>query len=459
MRIPGNNQVDVIRAVLALKGSGGGQTQNPTWTQPAWFIDPSNRTGLASDGNDGKTALTPVLTWNGGVIAKYGTLSPILRQDTTWTFLSPTPAPGLDPIVFTPIVTNNATCIFQGTFTTANKVGSGILAGVVAKNYAAGQLPTANLSSAGPVGVNQLVINTTAGKASAAWTFGSLGGGLFTLSQPLDRTTVPLTAPAFSDGWANGDTFDVFDLDRVEFAQIAPIFGDDNSRFFIQQLGMSSFQPASPFYWGEGVVLQECRIDRRVALLQNAAVRSTYNINTIFTDTFGLTGGTTLNPRIALFDSSPSVRLMGGFGALLIAGAIIDGNFYITPAAGSGSSVEDCLLGTVNTQSSLGAQGSNVFAAFFYDGPRFWGPGQYQIGDGHTLLTASAVSIFLNTAAPKISIGPSAPSGGVTAFTATAANPSVINGNIPITPAAIDAAADPGGVGMFVPGIGGIGNR
>jgi hypothetical protein len=409
---------------------------------------------LASDGNTGTTPTTPVLTWNGGVIRRYGTNSPTLPQNTTWTFLSPTALAEVDPIVFSPTATNGAQLVFQGTLVAANKIGSGILAGVIAKNYATGQLLTADLGSAGPVGVNQLVVNTTAGKSSAAFTFANVAGTTFNLSQPLTRTTLPLSIPTFVDTWANGDTFDVYLLDSIEMAQFTPTFADSAARAYIQQLGFESSAAASPFYWGNGVALQEVRIDRRAAMYQGAPVRNTYGINCAFTDTFGINGGTSQNAVAILVDSVPCLRLLGGFAAVTINGSILDGNIILTPAGGGGSAIDGCILGTVYSQMGLVVQGSNAFGAFFFDGPRFWGPGQYQIEDGHTFLTVSAVSTFLNTAAPKIIIGGSS---GF-AFTASRANPSVINGNIAITPATIDAQADPVGVGMFVPGLGGISN-
>jgi hypothetical protein len=447
-------RLEALQPLTPSGGGGGGVTPNPFWLRVAWFIDPQNRTGLASDSNDGATPTTPVLTWNKGVIQRYGTNSPTLGQDTTWTFLSGTALAETDPIIFSPTATNGSQLVFQGTLVAANKIGSGILAGVIAKDYVAGQLLTADLGSAGPVGVNQLVVNTTAGKSSAAFTFANVAGTTFNLSQALTRTTLPLSIPTFVDTWANGDTFDVYLLDSIEMAQFTPTFADSVARAYIQQLGFEASTAGSPFYWGNGVALQESRIDRRAAMYQGAPVRSTYCVNCAFTDIFGINGGASQNAVALLVDSVPTTRILGGFAAVTINGAVLDGNVILTPAGGGGSAINGCLLGTVYVQAGLVAQGSNTFGAFLFDGPRFWGPARYEIEEGHTFLTASAVSIFLNTMSPKIIIGGSS---GF-AFTATRANPSVINGNVPITPATIDAQADPAGVGMYVPGVGGLSN-
>src|SRR6266567_5503133 len=95
----------LLRRALAKAAFAASATVRPNraWTQAAWFVDPLNVTGLASDKNDGTTALTPVLTYNGGVAARWGTYSPRLRQNTTITFLSRQPD-GTDPIICNPYV-------------------------------------------------------------------------------------------------------------------------------------------------------------------------------------------------------------------------------------------------------------------------------------------------------------------------------------------------------------------
>lgn len=74
-----------------------------SWSQAAWFIDPANSTGLANDNNSGLDVGHPVLSYSGGVAAKWGTNSPVLRQNTTLTWLS-SQTGNSDPVIFTPIM-------------------------------------------------------------------------------------------------------------------------------------------------------------------------------------------------------------------------------------------------------------------------------------------------------------------------------------------------------------------
>lgn len=84
-----------------------------SWTQPAWFIDPANSTGAASDSNTCTSVTKPCLTYAGVVQIWGGTTSPRLRQNTTITFLSSQWNDG-DPVDVTPYVENGATVTLQG---------------------------------------------------------------------------------------------------------------------------------------------------------------------------------------------------------------------------------------------------------------------------------------------------------------------------------------------------------
>lgn len=73
-------------------------------SQPLWFIDPANLTGLASDQNDGYTSTTPLLTFKeySNRVCKAAIISnnhyvPLL-QNTTIKYLSSPPDPLTDPI-------------------------------------------------------------------------------------------------------------------------------------------------------------------------------------------------------------------------------------------------------------------------------------------------------------------------------------------------------------------------
>jgi hypothetical protein len=216
------------------------------WTQATWFIDPANSTGLASDNNTGLDAAHPVLSYNGGVAAKWGTVSPILSQDTTLTWLSSQTTDGNDPIVFTPVLNKGAVPTLTASLVLTH--GGVVAAGVTPKNRTTGQLLEVNLTVAGlPIGT--LVHNTTAGKNSYAYVYANTAGTTYTMSQPLGPATLPLndfTGPATEvDTWANGDTLNIYDFINIDLVTVAPTMAgfDAAGGFPAAQLVQLSFEP------------------------------------------------------------------------------------------------------------------------------------------------------------------------------------------------------------------------
>lgn len=202
-------------------------TNNPTWTQATWFIDPANSTGLASDLNSGIDATHPVLTYNGGVVAKWGTTRPTLVQNTSITWMSDAPADASDPVVCLPVISgigsgNGVVVTLQGVLGAAQTLHTGALAGVVAKNRPAKQLLEADLGFAAPIG--SLVQNTMAGKSSYAWVYQNVAGTVFSLTEPMAPTVLPFNDSVFTpvDTWANGDTFTVFSPVKVNLVETQP---------------------------------------------------------------------------------------------------------------------------------------------------------------------------------------------------------------------------------------------
>lgn len=151
-------------------------TNNPTWTQATWFVDPANSTGLASDLNSGIDALHPVLSFNGGVVAKWGTNESLLSQNTALTWLSSNPAGVYDPVVFRPFIgaTAGTSALINVFGTLGAALTSGALTGVLAKNRSTTQRLTANLGAVVPLG--SLVQNMTAGKFSTSVVYSLVSG-------------------------------------------------------------------------------------------------------------------------------------------------------------------------------------------------------------------------------------------------------------------------------------------
>jgi hypothetical protein len=204
-------------------------TPNATWSQASWFIDPQNISGTASDSNNGNSRTTALLTFCGGMISKLGTCSPILKQNTTITFMS-AQTDNSDPIIFNPTMVGGV-LVLQGDVLTAQKIGSGSLASVISKNRSTPQLLKADLGASFAVG--SLVKNTQSGKTSFAWIYQLVSGTTYLLSQPFTLVTVPVdlatTIPSEVDTWANSDTFEVYKLLKVFLVKVDPVIGEYNS--------------------------------------------------------------------------------------------------------------------------------------------------------------------------------------------------------------------------------------
>ena len=150
-------------------GGGGGEGL----TQPAWFVDPANASGLASDNNTGLTAAKPLLTFK-EIVRRWGSSSPALAQDTTITFLSSQPDLGVnDPINITPQLTGaGASLFFVGGLT---QVATDHITTYTARNRATGTLGTitgttiTDFTAYDNLLVNAETVGSTAPSISAAF--------------------------------------------------------------------------------------------------------------------------------------------------------------------------------------------------------------------------------------------------------------------------------------------------
>jgi hypothetical protein len=195
-----------------------------SWTRGAWFIDPANATGAASDSNDCDVAALPCATF-AEITRRWGTNAPHLRQDTTLTFLS-SQSSAVDPVHLDPYIENGAVVSLQGSLGPAQVVASGTLAVVVPKNRAGGQLLQATLPAGAQPG--QLIVNTT--NASRAWVYRNVTGNTWLISQPLTPESVPYAwNPGEVDVWANGDAITLYQPVAVNVVEAAPVLADCNS--------------------------------------------------------------------------------------------------------------------------------------------------------------------------------------------------------------------------------------
>jgi len=175
---------------------------NPAWTIPHWYYDAANVSTTASDDNDCVSNVTACRT-GAEIVARWQTLEPILRQDTTITSLS---ADGYNPatgqMTISPHVQNGAQFLFEGTLTT---VQSGTLAGRVAKNTSTGQVLTFTLGA----GLTTPALVTDTNSGSTAWLVDNVSGNNWTISQPYFIQTVPYGGASEANNWTNGDSYTV----------------------------------------------------------------------------------------------------------------------------------------------------------------------------------------------------------------------------------------------------------
>lgn len=233
-----------------LFGGGGSLAASLAEANAAWyaattiFIDPA----AGSDDNAGTTTGAPLKTY-AEAVRRWGGDTMTIPGDLTITWKS-SHTDGTDPVIMNLRSAGGGRVVHTSTGPTTVTAGV-ILAGVTAKNRAAGTNSPliANLGATGAVG--QMVINTTAGKSSRAFVMKDLGGHSFVLSQPMAPQTASSlpTPPTEVDTWANGDTVTLAAPIRVNFVELSAVIIDANNPTFNNSLtifNVNGFDPLGP---------------------------------------------------------------------------------------------------------------------------------------------------------------------------------------------------------------------
>ncbi len=376
-------------------GSGGGVQDTAdsipkSWTVGAWYIDPANVTGKASDTNSCKSATAPCQTF-AEIATQWGTYAPRLRQNTTITFLS-SHSDDSDPVYLNPYIEHGAVVTVEGTLGTHQQVASGALSYVVPKRRSSAQLLEVEL----PAGVapGQLVVNVS--KGSRAWIYKNAGGNSWYLSQPLAPQVLPLTpgtAPAEANNWAAGDAVTVYRPVAVDLAAASPVAGPDGvaSPLTFYQLrvlspsagadagsnGRSTLAISSP-----DVAFVEASIDRFVSIGENS-----------FSD----------RPDFVNVDSSGGLAAKGltaAAGMSVMAGQVRSAAWSVS----AGTFDDDVVLGSavwmaggsygtvfVDSSAALFVQQNAVQFTQANGAPVLWGPGSVDaVTEGHLEYPAGA---------------------------------------------------------------------
>lgn len=347
---------------------------NGSWSQANWYIDWS----AGNDANPGTITL-PVKTVNGGVVAKWGTISPFLSQDTTLNVVTSQPA-GVEQIFLSPVMAYGSHFTINGTKQPV--AGPFILSGTTPKNRATPQLLLETLNANHPGGL--LVTNTD--HPSAAMIF-SMAGSVATMCQPLNGTTEV-------DTWANGDHVTITaptGLNLVRLAPYAPGFdGLFNPFVTVQNIqvldqsggvfGHSSFgsQPES----GTGILFQDCAFS--ASIYATGLGYSQYQ--NCWCDPLTFPTFKTITYWFGGYVSSPTSEGIAHTNSI-----IYDLDAIITTSFGS------CQLGLVYFATSLRVnKGALVDLEGYNAGVSIWGPGICSIQSSGKLLKQNGAGTWVN---------------------------------------------------------------
>jgi len=427
--------------------------------QATWFIDPANSTGNARDTNSGIDAAHPVLTYQFGVARKWTTYSPVLRQDTTLTWLSSQPAGNADPVIFNPIMVG-AVATITAPLGAGQQIGSGSLASVTPKNRSTKQLLQADLGFAAPIGT--IIQNTTGGKSSYAYVYANVSGTVFALTQPLVPATLPLSgtnipSPANVDTWANGDTFVAYAPIGVNLVKVEPTIAEYESPDFPAQVQLAQLHvlsangPAgSDVYIGSDVTPTLCSFDPVLVDTSSLNDEATFYYNCfVNNDAVSSTGSNNLNYFYggALFSVTGSiVAWQFDFDAIIDAEVVANIDFArFFSENDSPTQGIFYLTGTLRLGGTQGFRSPDTASGL--SGP--WGPGTLDVVGMSRIYynAATAVAIFGNIAALELNS-----QGSATAFDPTSGLWSAL---IPITAANLDLAYASGGFGGTAINVGG----
>lgn len=428
----------------AIGGGPFGDVRHVRWlydllaeTQTTWYIDPANASTCASDSNTTCSLSTCGTPGDGPcktfaqIAQRWGTYAPRLRQTTTFHSIS-SMTDNTDPIFLRPSLENGANLIWQCDNGVAQQTGTGMLAGVVAKNTATPQLLNATLG-AGPA-INQLVQNTT--HPSFAWTYKVVSGTTFSLSQPLS-SNAPTTFGSEVNTWANTDAFVAYNPIDVNFVDLEPL-SLDQSGGQMYVYGCSAYSP-------RGVGLDPLVVNDNV-WFNNALLKrqTSYVVNS------GLEHGLNNTDDEGVFNALDSYTNLNVTGGQFVAAS---GYFMTYPNVANDTIFDGngTLLGAFFTGNVYNETGKTIFIAPGGSGSgqlgALWGAGTLSIiGNQVWNYTAPA-----STAFPQATLQISEQS---VACGHSNASTDVQNCNITITKAHLDAAQGAAGFGgtAYVPG-------
>ena len=435
----------VLALGIALRGHVGQKPAAPagpmglngpnSWTVAAWFVDPANSSGCASDGNTGTSAtctggtnIGPLLTF-GQIYSRWGTTTPALTINVTVHLMGndgssdpwlavPTYNGGSLTVVGTPV---SVTTVTIGTFTPQVTATTPALNKITASGQSGAYWTTY---------VGDLVNDTTAN----AW---------FRVTSDLGGATAGISAPvgidAFVPPWktiANGDSLTIDTLPSVYVAVADSsnlVFPIGFSLLHILGVGVDGLvtQGAATF--------ERCTIS---AIMFETSVRPTQFANCDI-DTSSVIEGVSY---VHAGQSRGQLNLQGysssaggeGIFSSLDGDVILTGTIYVA---------SDLFVGAAGFFDSIYADKSSqpnrvTLSSQFYGVARQWGTAPFNVAEGTQIgLGQSAVSSLLLTGGYTMD-------GLTTACTYdVSGNPAIMHCGISINPTNLDKSVLLGGFG------------
>ena len=429
----------------------------PSWAVANWYVDPANSTAAASDNNSCTSSGAPCLTWK-EIIRRYGTYEPVLRQNTTVTFLS-SHTDDSDPVIWRPFSSHQVVVQIQGSLGASQQIATGTISSLTAKNRATPQL----LQATFPAGVvsHLLVVNST--HASRAWTYAQVSGNTYSISQPL-TAFVPGTTfnPSEVDTWANTDSVTLYQPVSVNLVQFKPqlLEGGGGGGSLAYASGyvynIKIFQPTGGEFTrlGSTVGMIESSSARGVTwdvASQTSALGVLPNVNDDFIGAIG----------IGTLAAKPSIDATTGiYGGLIeFNGYAVGVYFDFDVIMHFGISAAWSNIGTAEVDSggTLTVYGGPVDLQRNKSGSNIlWGAGTLNVTGGANFVYPSGA----NQAAASLKISTLQINGGTTACSVGTGASAAWNCGITVTAAHLDAAVGSAGFGgvAYNPGGGSITN-
>jgi hypothetical protein len=393
-----------------LKAGGAQPLIPPSYTVPAWAIDPANSTGCASDSNSGTSptcgtsGIGPLLTWQELAVRRWGFQSgicptPRLQQTTAVTFYSNDGVS--DPIRACP-QTEGAAVAFslQGNLGAGQAVCTGTISSVTGRTITNTRSLT-QVTLPCTAAVNELVVDSTAG--AVFWTYA------VNSAAPAYFVTTPMTPyaigsnPAPADvAIANGDTVTVYSPVSLSLLEFSPFYEQNNSAngsfASVDNLAVTndSGQRDSMRLNGTGAGIVAYNVlFNRVVICDRASSRSSFGWNSlandgIITTYVGRSVGASASQYVSSFtwgggdivtQSAPTANAMAYTDLEL-------DTIVASSASNPRVFIRDGEIGSVYLDSSttLSVDGRNLIAASFTPSipsgtpaARVWGPGTFNV--------------------------------------------------------------------------------